>query len=158
LKDKKLKIRQTKSQDIKSLSHILDSTGLFPSEMLPEMIDGFLTNEKKEDIWLSCLQNDEVIGFCYAVPEPLTEGTWNMLAIAIQPENQGMGAGSVIIKELELLLKDGGHRILIVDTSGTQEFERTREFYRQNNYNEEARIRDFWSEGDDKIIFWKSLK
>lgn len=152
-----MNIRQTKSQDIKSLSQILDSTELFPSEMLPSMIEGFLAKKQKEDIWLSCIQDDEVIGFCYAIPEALTVGTWNMLAIAVDPNKQGNGVGSAILKALELALKESGHRILIVDTSGSSEFERTREFYRQNNYIEEARIRDFWAEGDDKVIFWKSL-
>ncbi|MEO1249198.1 MAG: GNAT family N-acetyltransferase, partial [Pseudomonadota bacterium] len=31
------------------------------------------------------------------------------------------------------------------------------EFYRRCGYVEEARIRDFWSAGDDKIVFWKAL-
>ena len=47
---------------------------------------------------------------------------------------------------------------MIADTSGADEFAQTREFYRKNDYSEEARIRDFWAEGDDKVIFWKSLK
>ena len=154
----KMKIRQPKSEDIKSLSLILDSTELFPSEMLPDMIDGFITKTHKEDLWLSCIHEGDVIGFCYAVPEQLTEGTWNMLAIAVHPKCQGVGADRAILNELEISLKNDGQRVLIADTSGLPEFKQTREFYRKNDYTEEARIRDFWAEGDDKVIFWKALK
>lgn len=37
------------------------------------------------------------------------------------------------------------------------EFEYVRGFYRQHGYEEEARIRDFYAEGADKIIFRKAL-
>ena len=80
-----------------------------------------------------------------------------MLAIAVLPSEQGSGHGGAIAGHLEALLKDRGERILIADTSGTDDFARTRAFYRKQGYAEEARIRDFWAEGDDKIVFWKSL-
>ena len=48
-------------------------------------------------------------------------------------------------------------RILTVDTSSNDDFALTRKFYAQNGYEEEARICDFWSAGDDKVIFRKAL-
>ncbi len=158
LKDERtMKVRSTKFEDIPALKMVLDGTELFPSEMLPEMVSDFLSEEVSEDIWLTCEVEGSAIGFCYAVPEQLAEGTWNMLAIAVLPSKQGSGAGCAIVKELEAKLAAGGHRVLIADTSGTDEFVRTREFYRKNGYTEEARIRDFWVKGDDKVVFWKSL-
>ncbi len=155
---KSTKIRPTKHDDITALQAVLDSTELFPSDMLPDMVSGFLSNDKSSDIWLTCETDGKAIGFCYAVPEKLAEGAWNMLAIAIMQEQQGNGYGSILAKYLETELKERGQRIIIADTSSTDEFAQTREFYRQNGYAKEARIRDFWASGDDKIIFWKSLK
>ena len=80
-----------------------------------------------------------------------------MLAIAILPKRQGGGKGGAIVAALEAHLAESGNRVLIADTSGTDDFAQTREFYRKNGYVEEARIRDFWAEGDDKIVFWKAL-
>lgn len=151
-------IRPTKSADIPALKLVLDGTELFPSEMLPDMLGGFLSDDDSEDLWLTYENDGQVIGFCYAVPEALTEGTWNMLVIAVLPSKQGRGAGGAIVAELESQLSKQGHRVLIADTSGTDDFTLTREFYRKNGYAEEARIRDFWAAGDDKIVFWKSLK
>ncbi|MGB1012276.1 MAG: GNAT family N-acetyltransferase [Thiolinea sp.] len=152
-----MKVRFTKREDIDGLKRILDDTALFPSEMLSEMLGGFLSSEESEDLWLTCITDDKTVGFCYAVPESLTDGTWNMLAIAVLPTEQGNGIGGALVKELENILRIRGQRVLIADTSGTEEFTETRKFYQKNGYAEEARIRDFWAAGDDKVIFWKSI-
>ena len=152
-----MNIRPTKSEDIPALKEVLDATELFPSEMLPDMLGGFLSVKESEDVWLTCEADGQAIGFCYAMPEALTEGTWNMLAIAVLPSSQGNGAGHAIVGALESSLRERGNRILIADTSGTADFALTRDFYRKNGYSEEARIRDFWAEGDDKVTFRKAL-
>ncbi|MEM9010302.1 MAG: GNAT family N-acetyltransferase [Pseudomonadota bacterium] len=152
-----MNIRPTERRDIPALTSVLDATELFPSALLPEMLDGFLGGGASDDIWLTVEQKGDAIGFCYAAPEALAEGTWNMLAIAVHPDAQGGGAGSALVAELERRLRADGQRILIADTSGTDDFADTRRFYAQNGYSEEARIRDFWAAGDDKVVFWKSL-
>lgn len=153
-----LQIRPTTSDDLAALKLVLDGTELFPSEMLPDMVGGYLSGEDSDAVWLTCEADGTAIGFCYATPEALTEGTWNMLAIAVLPARQGRGAGGAIVERLESDLRNAGHRVLIADTSGVEEFADTRKFYLKNGYTEEARIRDFWAAGDDKVVYWKSLK
>ncbi|MEM8839124.1 MAG: GNAT family N-acetyltransferase [Pseudomonadota bacterium] len=152
-----MKIRPTKSEDSDALRKVVNKTGLFPADMLPDMLHPFLASQTDEAIWLTCELNGTAIGFCFARPEEMTEGTWNMLAIAVLPEYQGTGAGRLIVKRLEEDLKTRGQRVLIVDTSGADEFSGTRKFYGKIGYTEEARIRDFWAAGDDKVVFWKAL-
>ena len=65
--------------------------------------------------------------------------------------------GAALTAHLEAELKSKGHRILIADTSGTDDFFQTRMFYKKNGYSEESRIRDFWNAGDDKVTFRKAL-
>jgi ribosomal protein S18 acetylase RimI-like enzyme len=55
------------------------------------------------------------------------------------------------------MLAERGERVLLVETSGTEDFEYVRAFYRKNGYEEEARIREFYAAGVDKIIFRKML-
>lgn len=152
-----MKIRPTEHDDVADLQAVVDSTELFPSEMLPEMIGNFLSGDESSDQWLTCEVDGKAVGFCYAASEELTDGAWNMLALAVVPSLQGKGHGGALVAELEATLRDRGQRLLIVDTSGVDAFSRTRQFYRKNGYTEEARIRDFWAAGDDKIVFWKSL-
>jgi ribosomal protein S18 acetylase RimI-like enzyme len=151
-------IRPTRRKDIPALKVVLDGTELFPSDILADMLSGFLGANENNEVWLTGEVNGQAVGFCYAAPEKLTDGSWNMLAIAVLSLHQGKGVGRTIVKHLENHLEKQGHRILIADTSGTNRFEKTRTFYKKNGYTEEARIRDFWAAGDDKITFWKSLK
>lgn len=151
-------VRPTCSADVPALQRVLDDTGLFPGEMLPDMLSNFLTKNTSEEIWLTCEADGDVVGFCYAVPEEQTDGTWNMLAIAVLSSKQGNGVGSALVRDLEGSLRESEQRLLIVDTSGAEKYAQTHHFYRKNGYHEEARIRDFWAAGDDKIVFWKPLQ
>ena len=149
-------IEPTKNDDVSALQAVLDQTKLFPSEMLPDMLSPALAGET-EAFWLTCHLDGAAVGLCYTVPEELTDGTWNMLALAIRPDLQGKRLGTELVAAAEQHLRSKGQRILIVDTSGTDEFALTRKFYARNGYDGEARIRDFWAAGDDKVIFRKAL-
>lgn len=151
-------IRPTTEADIAALQAVVDGTELFPSEMLPDMVGGFLAGDDDDDaLWLTCESEGAAVGFCFAKPEQLADGTWNMLAIAVQPAMQGLGFGRAIVGQLEADLARRCARVLIADTSGTDAFAKTRAFYCVCGYSEEARIRDFWAAGDDKVVFWKRL-
>lgn len=149
-------IKPTSTEDIAGLQAVLDGTELFPSEMLPDLLAPALAGES-EAIWLTCHSEGKAVGLCYTVPEDLADGTWNMLALAVHPDLQGKRLGAALVKAAEQRLKEKGQRILIVDTSSTDDFALTRKFYVQNGYEEEARIRDFWAAGDDKVTFRKAL-
>ncbi|MEM7300247.1 MAG: GNAT family N-acetyltransferase [Pseudomonadota bacterium] len=149
-------IKQTTMEHLSALQKVLDETELFPSELLHAM---FLDTGSPDSqaLWLTGELEGSPVGFCYAIPEDMADGTWNMLALAVLPKVQGQGLGSALVAAAEDHLRNENQRLLIVDTSGTEDFKRTRAFYTQNGYEEEARIRDFWAAGDDKVTFRKSL-
>lgn len=149
-------IRPVQPDDVEAMRNIADETGLFPSEMLDDMIAGYFDGSK-QDIWFAAAAEDGVVAFGFCEPERMTEGTWNFLAVAVLPACQGTGIGASMIRYLENNLQKQGGRVLLVETLGSPEFERTRRFYRQNGFTEEARIRDFYEEGADKVVFWKRV-
>lgn len=152
-----MNIRPMKAADLVALKTVVDDTELFPSEMLPDMAAGYFAGEEVQDIWLTCEREGQPIGLCYTVPEQLADGAWNMLAICVSPALQGSGAGGAMTAHLETMLREKGARLLLADTSGTDTFAATRKFYAAKGYTEEARIRDFWEAGDDKVTFTKAL-
>lgn len=86
-----------------------------------------------------------------------TDGTYNLLAIGVSEDHQRKGIASEMIHYIEQLLKQKEGRILIVETSTDDAQIGARKFYKQIGYTQEAVIRDFWKEGEDKIVFWKKL-
>jgi ribosomal protein S18 acetylase RimI-like enzyme len=150
-------MRPARREDVSAIRPIVDST-LFPGEMLDEMIAPYLDAPYNTDIWFVCERDGVVrgVGFCEA--ERMTVGTWNLLAIAVEPAMQSQGAGAAMMAWLEARLAKRGERVLIVETSGLPEYARTRDFYARIGYTGEARIRDFYQHGEDKIVFWKALQ
>jgi len=118
------------------------------------------------EFWLTVVEGEEgkkeegssySKAVAYCAPEKLTEGTWNLLLIAVHPDCHGKGIGGMLLSHVERVLLGRGQRRLLVETSGLPAYERTRRFYEKNKYETEARIRDYYQAGEDKIIFRKLL-
>ena len=157
----RIAIRPLADGDLPTVAAIATTHKMFPPDMLPDMTAGFLAApdpDAADEAWTVAALDGSPVGFCYAVPEQLADGAWNMLALAVSPDHRGMGIGTALTSDLERRLRERGDvRILIVDTSGTEDFAPTREFYEKRGYEPEARIRDFWADGDDKVTFRKVL-
>lgn len=149
-------IKMTTPDDIVQLQEVLVQTALFPPDLLPDLVAPFFSGDD-DAFWLTCHMNDHAVGFCYTAPEELADGTWNLRALAVLPNHQGGGLGAALTEAVEQHLRQSAQRILIVDTSGTEDFTQVRKFYAKNGYQEEARVRDFWAPGDDKVIFRKAI-
>lgn len=149
-------IRPTLRRDLPALKAMIDANGLFPSEMLDDMVSSFFTGGAGAEQWLT-VDDGGPVAVAYYVPERMTQGTWNLLLIAVHPDRQGQGQGTALLRHIEQALGADGERLLLVQTSGLESFGRTRTFYRSRGYAEEARIRDFYQAGEDKVIFRKVL-
>ncbi len=134
----------------------VDEVGFFD-----EMLAGFVEGSMEGHEWLVA-ENDvgAVVAAANFAPEPFADRMWNLYFIAVSPAAQGHGLGSSLVHHVEHDLQSRGDeiaRVLVVETSSTDQYSRTRNFYRRLGYAEEARIRQFYGPDDDKIVFWKSL-
>lgn len=154
-------IRAATSDDITALLTLAEATGLFQENELEDlrgMVGEHLGGEDEGDNFWIVDEADELLGAAYYAPESFSEGVWNLYFIGVHPTQQGKGKGTALLNYVEADLKAKGERLLLVETSGVGSFELTRTFYRKNGYDEEARIRDFYKPGDDKVIFRKALE
>ena len=149
-------VRSITPDDLPELKTVIDANELFPSEMLDEMIFDYFNNKNTKDYWFT-YDDGKPVAIAYCAPEKMTEGTWNLYLIAVHPDYQGLGYGTSMLKHIEQRLANCGERILLIETSSLESFEPTRKFYRKCGYHQEAKIREFYQAGEDKIVFYKSL-
>ena len=154
-------VRPLRADDLSAVKAVIDSTGLFPSELMDGMTAAFLSRASDE-LWFvaeagGAKVDGDVCAVAYAAPERMTDGAWNLLLIAVRKDRQGRGLGAALTRTVEAVLAGRGARILLVETSGLPAFERTRAVYQRLGYVREATVRGFYAEGEDKVIFWKSL-
>ena len=146
---------------IKQLALDTDMFGFDEVGFFDELLAGFVDGSLADNQWLVIEGADgRVDGAAYYAPEPFSDRMWNLYFLAVSPERQGRGLGATLVHTVEEELRRcGGHiaRVLIVETSSTDRYARTRTFYRSLGYDEEARIRQFYGPADDKVVFWKSL-
>lgn len=153
-------IRPTTHDDTAAILALAVSSGLFPSDATDEVaaiLAASLAGQNGPDhVWLTD-DDGGPVGVAYYAPERLTEGTWNLYMLAVHPDCQRQGRGRALVRHVEQALAACGARLLLIETSGLGSFDRTHAFYRALGYDEEARIRDFYSAGDDKVVFRKAL-
>ena len=153
--------RATRPGDLPDVIALAEATGLFPPEglaALRAMLEQHLAGPVEADgaFWVT---DDEggPVGVAYCEPERMTDRTWNLQFIAVHPTRQRAGRGAGLLRHVIHVLRERRGRILLVDTSGQPGFDHVRSFYRKAGFREEARVRDFYQAGDDKVTFWKAL-
>ncbi|MEM9605729.1 MAG: GNAT family N-acetyltransferase [Pseudomonadota bacterium] len=152
-----LSVRPLTPSDFPDLTAVLDATGLFPPDLLAPMYSDASADAAEPCVWRVVCLDTRVVGFAFSRHETFTEGTWNLLAIAVHPDAQGRGAGRVLLAEIESAVRTHDARLLIIDTDGGDEHAGARAFYNAQGYRHEATIADYWAPGADKLTFWKSL-
>ncbi|OGW04235.1 MAG: hypothetical protein A2W77_03645 [Nitrospinae bacterium RIFCSPLOWO2_12_39_16] len=157
-----IKIRKTISEDREAIKIILIDTQKFNQEEIDcalELIDIYLNNPSQKDYLIATAINkdNEIVGYvCYG-KAPLTNGAYDLYWIAVKPEYQRHGIGKILLNHIEEEIVKLSGRLLFAETSSRAVYEKTRQFYINNSFSEEARIKDFYSKGDDKIIYRKDM-
>ena len=136
--------------------------GVFNQEEIdsvPEMFEEYLSHGTEGDGYhfLVYREGDQVLGYAIYGYRDLTDGVYDLYWIAVDPHARRNGVGRALITACEEAVRALSGRILIAETSGTAEYEPTREFYARVGYLNEATIRDFYKPGDDLKIYIKRV-
>ena len=124
-----------------------------------ELIDSHLDDPSGSGYHVLVAEADSSVeGYiCYG-PTPLTEGTWDVYWMAVARDRQGQGIGSALLKSAEKEISEHQGRLVMIETSSTPLYERTRHFHLGEGYEAICRIPDFYAVGDDKLILQKRLR
>ncbi len=97
-----------------------------------------------------------LVGWICWGPTPCTAGTYDLYWMAVDPRAQQAGVGTALVTGMEGRLQ-GRARLIVVETAGRPAYAATRAFYEARGYLATARIPDFYSDGDDLVVYTKRL-
>ena len=149
-------LRPTLPSDHAAILTIATASGLFEPDQT-DLLAEMLRSPAPDDVWFTDDDGTGPVGVAYLAPEKMTHGTWNLYWIAVHPDRQRQGRGRAMLDHVQQWLIDRGERLLLVETAGIEDFAYVHKFYSDNGFEAEARIRDFYEAGVDKIIFRKPL-
>lgn len=152
-------IRPTVPADTPVLIPLAEQTGVFkPLEIkaLEEVLDDFHASNQAIGHRAVCHEREgKVLGFAYFAPAAMTDRTWYLWWIFVGKECQAGGIGSELLRFAEEEIRRCRGRMLLVETSSLPHYELTRRFYLKHGYEQATVLADFYSEGDDMVVFRK---
>ena len=148
--------------DASQIKDITARAGVFNQEevdSVPAMFNEYLAlgAEGSGYHFIVYREGDQVLGYAIYGFRDLTDGVYDLYWIAVDPNARRKSVGRKLLTACEDAVRADGGRMVIAETSGTAEYESTREFYVRTGYVNEASIKDFYSVGDDLKIFVKRV-
>lgn len=148
--------------DVQAVRDIILSTGFFrPDEVdvAVELVEENLAKgaETSGYHFIFAESEGETIGYACFGPIACTIGSYDLFWIAVHDKCRGKGAGKEILRRSEEAVARMKGRRLYIETSSQPKYEPTRAFYLRTDYVEEARLKEFYAPGDDKVIYVKAL-
>ena len=156
-------IRSLTPKDREKILAIVKNVQYFTAEEVDvamELVDIVLRDGKQRDYTIQCWvdHEDQPLGYvCYG-PTPMTEGTYDLYWIVVDPQHQSQRVGTKLIDFFEDTVRGMNGRMILVDTSSISPYETVHRFYSSKGYREVARVPDYYWPGNDRITFCKKLR
>ena len=125
-------------------------------EVARELIDASL-NDPAAGYACLVAEDATVVGYICFGPTPMTESTWDLYWIAVAPEQQGKGIGRALYESFVAHIRAHGGRHIRIETSSKESYAATGGFYERLGFSIDGRLRDFYADGDDLLIFYKDF-
>jgi len=145
-------VEPAKPEDRQDILAVTANIDIFTDEE-KDTVRELWDEQEKGYHFLVAREGERLLGYSCFGERALTEGTYDLFWIAVDPSARRLGAGKALMRATESEVQKRGGRLLVVETSGLDKYESTRTFYDAAGYEKEAVIRDFYKPGDDLVIF-----
>jgi GNAT superfamily N-acetyltransferase len=148
-------------RDIQRVMEIVDSTGFFYDhevEVAVELVAERLSHGESTGYYFVFAEVDGITAAysCFG-PITMSKTSFDLYWIATHNAFRGKGIGKQLLEETYRHARSMGCKIIIAETSGQEHYAPTRAFYVSNKFDLEARLKDFYDEGDDKLFYTKRI-
>lgn len=152
-------IRSIKPSDVTELEKLLKKIPNFNDEEVKvamELIDITVNNPSQTDYNIFVYEEDgRILGYHCTGKRPLTDAVYDLYWIVADPEHSGKGIGKNLLEHAENFVKEQKGRWFLAETSSKESYLSTQSFYFRNNFSIISEIKDFYSVGDNLLIFGK---
>ena len=154
-------VRRLKSADAEKIEKILNRIPQFTEtevKVAMELVNIAATNKMQTDYNVFVYEVDgRILGYYCIGRRPLTDGVYDLYWIAVDPTSEIKGIGTILVQHAEMFASENNGRWLLAETSSRDSYSGTRSFYMRNKFTIVAEINDFYSVGDNLIVFGKYL-
>ena len=149
------------NRDIERVREIVESTKFFYDhevEIAAELVAERFNGGESTGYYFVFADLDGIT-VAYSCFGPITMSTtsFDLYWIATHFDYRGKGIGKKVLGETCRIARTMGCSIIIAETSGLPHYEPTRAFYISNNFELEARLKDFYTMGDDKLFYTRRI-
>ena len=122
-----------------------------------EILDASLADPESDEyrFVVAAEHGGPVVGYACFGTAPFTDAVFDLYWIAVDPSRTGLGLGRSLLEAVEDEVRRDAGRMIVIETASKPDYEPTRSFYERLGYREVARVPDFYSVGDDKVIYCK---
>jgi ribosomal protein S18 acetylase RimI-like enzyme len=154
-------IRPAIPADTPHLLQLTEGTGVFKPheiEALQEVLSDYHAGAYEHG-HIAVVYEDQgrILGYAYYAPAAMTDRTWYLYWIAVRRDIHAHGIGSKLLRYAEDDMRRRNARVLFIETSSLPHYELTRKFYLKHGYEITGVLRDYYSDGDDMVVFRKKL-
>jgi len=148
--------------DREKISRLLRQGNVFNPEEIQvalEVIDEVLTGAGRKNYQVFCaFDNDRnLAGFICFGPIPMTYRCYDLYWLKVDEASSGKGVGGTLLAFMEEFMAREGARRIYVETSSTAPYQAARSLYEKHGYQLVCSLKDFYREGDHKMIFMKEV-
>ncbi len=153
--------RKVRDEDFERVLALARKTSVFTArevEVVKELLEAEFENPAQNDYRSLILEEgDQVVGFACYGPAPMTEGTYDLYWLFVDPEQQRRGMGSALLGEVEKAIRRAKGRMLIADTSSSRSYLPARRFYQDHGFRKVAEVKDYYRPGDSRFTYVKQV-
>ena len=154
-------MRRIRDGDLQRVLALARKTVVFTTEevgVVKELLEAELKNPAQNGYHgLIFEENDKVVGFACYGPTPMTEGTYDLYWLFVDPKHQRRGVGGTLLGEVEKAIRRAKGRMLIADTSSSPSYVPARRFYQEHGFQKVAEVGDYYSPGDSRLTYVKKF-
>jgi len=155
------RIRRVVDGDLEHVLALARKSGVFTTSevgVVKELLEAEFENPAGNDYHsLIFEESDQVVGFACHGPTPMTERTYDLYWLFVDPKHQRRGVGGALLAEVEKAVRRAKGRMLIADTSSARSYLPARRFYQNHGFRKVAEVKDYYRPGDSRFTYVKQF-